>query len=438
MQIHLRRRKESVSAVCLLYYLYYKAVLTYVNIASCYYSIYKYAKYFAKRHPKVTEDESAVAVVLRLEEESYAELEKGAGLDQRASVDRGRRFTVTAIGTNLSSVAQEPLQAGGAGEEIEVVDFGLASVPENATSVEPRRLSRTGRMPPPIPPAGRRRPYSWHRMTSNTSSDSNISPLEQRKKPPFPSPPPNGAMDIELPSGIGRMTPPISRSGRPYSWHRMTSNTSSDSNISPLEQRKKPPFPSPSAESAVDGKPPFEAESTPDDRASSSLFRRSSIPQIFRGSWPNGSPQVQQPSGAPQTRPLSQRSSLSLSQRISRRQSNRSSFYDVPTPTIEQPPPAALNYSRHLRNGNPAQFSSRDWPLNRSNPDPNHYIKVLADTGNRSRDWLFINEEDEEEENQNSNGTTLRDSGETLTRRSMQTDRGSRKSRVFINDEGMI
>lgn len=381
MQIHLRRRKESVSAVCLLYYLYYKAVLTYVNIASCYYSIYKYAKYFAKRHPKVIEDESAVAVVLRLEEESYAELEKGAGLDQRASVDRGRRFTVTAIGTNLSSVAQEPLQAGGAGEEIEVVDFGLASVPENATSVEPRRLSRTGRMPPPIPPAGRRRPYSWHRMTSNTSSDSNISPLEQRKKPPFPSP---------------------------------------------------------SAESAVDGKPPFEAESTPDDRASSSLFRRSSIPQIFRGSWPNGSPQVQQPSGAPQTRPLSQRSSLSLSQRISRRQSNRSSFYDVPTPTIEQPPPAALNYSRHLRNGNPAQFSSRDWPLNRSNPDPNHYIKVLADTGNRSPDWLFINEEDEEEENQNSNGTTLRDSGETWTRRSMQTDRGSRKSRVFINDEGMI
>jgi len=170
----------------LLYYLYYKAVLTYVNIASCYYSIYKYAKYFAKRHPKVIEDENAVAVVLRLEEESYAELEKGAGLDQRGSVDRGRRFTVTAIGTNLSSVAQEPLQAGGAAEEIEVFDFAdqLVPIPEDATFVEPRRPSKTGRTPPPIPPA--RRPYSWRRMTSNTSSDSNISPLEQRKKPQSP------------------------------------------------------------------------------------------------------------------------------------------------------------------------------------------------------------------------------------------------------------
>jgi len=427
-QIHLRRRNESVSAVCLLYYLYYKAVLTYVNIASCYYSIYKYAKYFAKRHPKVIEDESAVAVVLRLEEESYAELEKGDGLDQRASVNRGRRFTVTAIGTNLSSVAQVPLQAGGAAEEIEVFDFAdqLVPIPEDPTFVEPRRPSKTGRTPPPIPPASR--PYSWRRMTSNTSSDSNISPLEQRKKPQTPLPSPESAMDADPLSGVGRTLPPISRSGRPFSWHRMTSNTSSDSNVSPLEQRKPPQVPLPSPETAMDE----ESSSV----ASSSLFLRSSLPHILRRSWHDGNSQVREPSGAPQSRPPSQRSSIRLSQRMSRRQSNRSSsVYDMPIPTIEHPPPAALNYSRHIRGGSSAQFSSRDLALN---PDTSRYITALADTGNRSRDWLFINEEDEEEEKRSSDGTTLRDSEETMTRRSTQTSRSSRKVRVFINDDGMV
>lgn len=362
----------------MLYYLYYKAVLTYVNIASCYYSIYKYAKYFAKRHPKVIEDEKAVAVVLSLEEESRAELESRGGLDQRAGVDRGRRFTVTAIGTNLSSVAHEPVQTGGVAEQLEVLDFTdqPVPIPEDATSVEPRRASEIARMPPAIPPA--RQPYSRHRMTSNTSSDSNISPLEQRKPPQFSFPSPETARDEE-PSSI--------------------------------------------------------ADLTTSGRASSSLFQRSSIPYMLRRSWYDGSPQVRQPTGAPQSRPLSQRSSIGLSQRMSRRQSNRSSVYDTPIPTIEHPPPAALNYSRHIRGGSSAQLGNRDLA---SNPNTSRYTTVLADTSHRSRDWLFINEEDEESEKQSSDGTMLRDSEETLKRRSTQTGRSGKKMRVFINDDGMF
>lgn len=46
----------------------YKMALTAVNVASCYWSLFKYAKYFAQRHPKVIEDERAVEVVVRLQE----------------------------------------------------------------------------------------------------------------------------------------------------------------------------------------------------------------------------------------------------------------------------------------------------------------------------------------------------------------------------------
>ncbi|KAL8767836.1 MAG: hypothetical protein Q9194_005870, partial [Teloschistes cf. exilis] len=124
--IHLRMRNESVSVLCLLYYLPYKIILTFVNIASCYYSIYKYAKYFAKRHPKVIEDEKAVAVVLRLEEESYSKAGKTIGDDGRTSLDSGpqggRRFTVTAVGTDFNSAAQEP-RLDPADMDVDVVDF---------------------------------------------------------------------------------------------------------------------------------------------------------------------------------------------------------------------------------------------------------------------------------------------------------------------------
>jgi hypothetical protein len=49
-EIHLRRRNERVRWICVyLYYAPYKILLTGINILSCYYALYKYAKYFAKR-----------------------------------------------------------------------------------------------------------------------------------------------------------------------------------------------------------------------------------------------------------------------------------------------------------------------------------------------------------------------------------------------------
>jgi hypothetical protein len=49
-EVHLRRRDERVGWVCVyLYYTPYKIILTGINILSCYYALYKYAKYFAKR-----------------------------------------------------------------------------------------------------------------------------------------------------------------------------------------------------------------------------------------------------------------------------------------------------------------------------------------------------------------------------------------------------
>lgn len=93
-EIHLRRRNESVGFVAVyLYYMPYKIILTAINVASCYWSLYKYAKYFAKRHPKIVEDEKAVEVVLRLEETPASHLQP--------SESRGRRMTVTAIQSSL-------------------------------------------------------------------------------------------------------------------------------------------------------------------------------------------------------------------------------------------------------------------------------------------------------------------------------------------------
>ena len=49
-------------------------------------SLYKYARYFAKRHPKVVEDEKAIHTIIHLEEETSA---VGSGI--------GRRLTVRTI-----------------------------------------------------------------------------------------------------------------------------------------------------------------------------------------------------------------------------------------------------------------------------------------------------------------------------------------------------
>ncbi|KAH7125221.1 nucleotide-diphospho-sugar transferase [Dendryphion nanum] len=95
-EVHLRRKNERLGWVLLyVYYLPYKIILTGINVASCYWSLYKYARYFARRHPKVTEDEKAVEVVLRLEEDAASR--------QSSPRTLGRSLTVRTIDSNTSS-----------------------------------------------------------------------------------------------------------------------------------------------------------------------------------------------------------------------------------------------------------------------------------------------------------------------------------------------
>ncbi|KAJ5689046.1 hypothetical protein N7462_003438 [Penicillium macrosclerotiorum] len=70
-EIHLRLKKERIDWIVLLfYYTFYKIALTVINVVSCYWSLYKYARYFSKRHPKVIEDQEAIQVVLSLEQDA--------------------------------------------------------------------------------------------------------------------------------------------------------------------------------------------------------------------------------------------------------------------------------------------------------------------------------------------------------------------------------
>lgn len=80
-EIHLRLKKERISwGVMIIYYTFYKIALTFINVVSCYWSLYKYARYFAKRHPKVIEDRQAVEVVLSLERNTESPLLEDDGL----------------------------------------------------------------------------------------------------------------------------------------------------------------------------------------------------------------------------------------------------------------------------------------------------------------------------------------------------------------------
>jgi hypothetical protein len=115
----------------------YKTILTFVNIASCYYSIYKYAKYFAKRHPKVVEDEKAVGIVLKLEEEAAsrpgsARKTQYAGSKREGSNIRRRRFTVTAMGTP-GAVLKDP-QPDLDGTGVVVYDFAAQRAPTHSAA----------------------------------------------------------------------------------------------------------------------------------------------------------------------------------------------------------------------------------------------------------------------------------------------------------------
>ncbi|KAK1809367.1 hypothetical protein LTR12_016281 [Friedmanniomyces endolithicus] len=121
----------------------YKIVLTVINVFSCYYSLFKYARYFAKRHPKVIEDEQAVGVVLRLEEQAPVQSKHGS---------LARRMTVTASGTKMSTEPgrlpsnaavemEEGLWARGLHETLTVKVAGGSDVSDMAVGTD--RLNRT-------------------------------------------------------------------------------------------------------------------------------------------------------------------------------------------------------------------------------------------------------------------------------------------------------
>ena len=101
-EIHLRLKRERVDwKVLLFYYTFYKIALTVVNVFSCYWSLYKYARYFAQRHPKVIEDRDAVEVILSLERESNSRRtsveDDVIPLDGALGRGVGRKLTLTKV-----------------------------------------------------------------------------------------------------------------------------------------------------------------------------------------------------------------------------------------------------------------------------------------------------------------------------------------------------
>lgn len=100
-EIHLRLKKERIDwIVMIFYYTFYKIALTFINVFSCYWSLYKYARYFAKRHPKVIEDQQAIEVVLSLEQDTDSDFEEvklpvaAPGVD---STGASKRLTLTRV-----------------------------------------------------------------------------------------------------------------------------------------------------------------------------------------------------------------------------------------------------------------------------------------------------------------------------------------------------
>ncbi|KAJ5951473.1 uncharacterized protein N7479_009886 [Penicillium vulpinum] len=101
-EIHLRLKKERINwKVLLFYYTFYKIALTFINVVSCYWSLYKYARYFAQRHPKVIEDRDAVEVILSLEKDSNSRRTSAEDvvvpLDGVLGTGVGRKLTLTKV-----------------------------------------------------------------------------------------------------------------------------------------------------------------------------------------------------------------------------------------------------------------------------------------------------------------------------------------------------
>lgn len=116
-EIHLRLKKERVDwKVLLFYYTFYKIALTVVNVFSCYWSLYKYARYFAQRHPKVIEDRDAVEVLLSLEKDSNSRRtsveDDVIPLDGALGRGVGRKLTLTKVQAGKRKMTGESEKGG--------------------------------------------------------------------------------------------------------------------------------------------------------------------------------------------------------------------------------------------------------------------------------------------------------------------------------------
>lgn len=70
--VHLRRKKEMVSWKIIPVYFLMKMALTFVNTLSVYYSLYAYADFFSRRHPRVTENYTALMAAKECLDEDFA------------------------------------------------------------------------------------------------------------------------------------------------------------------------------------------------------------------------------------------------------------------------------------------------------------------------------------------------------------------------------
>jgi hypothetical protein len=172
-EVHLRMRDERIGwDVLLLYYMPYKLVLTLVNVASCYWSLYKYARYFSKRHPKVIEDEKAVEVVLRLRGETTKdaihqdESEGGMPVPRRMSVavlgaqanPQVSKRVNSSVSTRLSYVSGSENET----TSIRSPHSPTSPLPMPPSPISPAPISRGHHQEPPSPGYGPSKRVSTH------------------------------------------------------------------------------------------------------------------------------------------------------------------------------------------------------------------------------------------------------------------------------------
>jgi hypothetical protein len=82
--VHLRRKKEMVAWKVVPVYFMMKLALTFVNTLSVYYSLYAYAGFFSRRHPRVTENYPALVAAKKcLDAEVLKQAEAQAEMSKR-------------------------------------------------------------------------------------------------------------------------------------------------------------------------------------------------------------------------------------------------------------------------------------------------------------------------------------------------------------------